>query len=285
MDIFADKPRKNGWPGFQHVIFDCDSTLSVIEGIDELSSEKDHQSEISRLTSAAMDGECALEDVYHRRLDLLNPTRAQVVELTEKYKHNMVADAELVVHTLLENGISVYIVSGGLEEPVQRFGAALGVPLKNIRAVPVLYDELSGEWWRQGDATGRNDQNYYKTGTSYLTGSEGKQGEIASLLEGKTGSSMLVGDGVSDLSAAQAVDLFVGFGGVVVREKVKNDARVFVDAPTLLPILALAMNGEVLRSLEPGLIRKIKLSCQRNCISFRSKKLQQNFYSGLSMQS
>ena len=38
----------------------------------------------------------------------------------------------------------------------------------------------------------------------------------------------MVGDGATDLEARPPADLFVGYGGVVVREKVKAGADIFV---------------------------------------------------------
>ena len=56
---------------FRTVVFDCDSTLSAIEGIDELAGE--HRSAVTELTEAAMRGEVPLQDVYGRRLALIRP--------------------------------------------------------------------------------------------------------------------------------------------------------------------------------------------------------------------
>ena len=42
------------------------------------------------------------------------------------------------------------------------------------------------------------------------------------------GKAAFVGDGVSDLEAKPAVDLFIGFGGVVVRPRVKENADLYV---------------------------------------------------------
>ena len=58
---------------FQLVIFDCDSTLSAIEGVDELASLHGVGDEVRRLTADAMQGLLRLEDVYGRRLDLIRP--------------------------------------------------------------------------------------------------------------------------------------------------------------------------------------------------------------------
>ena len=52
---------------------------------------------------------------------------------------------------------------------------------------------------------------------------------------------MMIGDGASDLATRAVVDLFVGFGGVVARQKVKDGADAFVSINSLAPILPLAV--------------------------------------------
>jgi hypothetical protein len=51
---------------------------------------------------------------------------------------------------------------------------------------------------------------------------------------------MLVGDGSSDLAAAHAVNVFVGFGGVVARPLVETNSPTFLKANSLAPVLLLA---------------------------------------------
>ena len=53
----------NPQPKFAAVCFDCDSTLSRIEGIDELASRRGLKHEVSRLTEAAMNGSLAIDAV------------------------------------------------------------------------------------------------------------------------------------------------------------------------------------------------------------------------------
>ena len=57
--------------GFDFVFFDCDSTLSTVEGIDELARLKGKLDEVKAMTDAAMDGEVYLDDVYDRLLAAL----------------------------------------------------------------------------------------------------------------------------------------------------------------------------------------------------------------------
>lgn len=231
------------WPGFQFVFFDCDSTLSSIEGIDELARHKGKFDEVKRLTDAAMDGEVHLQSVYDRRLELLGPTRAEIRELERRYRHTLVGDAVEVIRALQTAGRDVFIVSGGLLEAVQPFGEWLGIPAQNIRAVDVRYNSLSGQWWDyQQDRWGvRLDVEYLDPADTPLIQTHGKIQVVQELLGGRQGRAMLVGDGVSDLAARTAVDLMVGFGGVIARERVVAEADVFITSFSLAPVLPLAL--------------------------------------------
>ena len=226
------------WPEFSHVVFDCDSTLSSVEGIDVLAESLGLNQEIAALTDAAMAGDVELNDVYAARLSMLRPSRQAVAELRSAYKRHTVAGAREVIEALHEIGTEVYIVSGGLTEPIEDFAVHLGIDVGNVRAVDTRHDSLSGDWWKPDH--GPLDEEYAGFEDGALTRSDGKGEIIKQLLNGRPGLSMLVGDGASDLSAADAVDLFVGFGGVVRRDRVATEAAVFIDSPSLAPVLPIA---------------------------------------------
>ncbi len=232
------------WPGFDFIFFDCDSTLSSIEGIDELARQKGKFDEVKRLTDAAMDGEVHLQSVYDRRLQLLRPTRAEIRELERHYRQTVVPDAIEVIKALQLVGKELFIVSGGLLAAVQPFGQWLGIPRQNIRAVDVYYDHLSGQWWDyQQDRWGqRPDVKYMNPEETPLIESHGKANVIQELLRDRTGRAMLIGDGVSDLAAGPAVDLVVGFGGVITRQRVATEAEMFIKGYSLAPVLPLALS-------------------------------------------
>ena len=124
---------------FGSVIFDCDSTLSTIEGIEELSHA--YREEIARLTEAAMRGEIPLEDVYGRRLELVRPTRDQVEALGERYVRTLVTDARETIAALLAEGIEVRVMSGGIRQAVVALALALGLSERAVAAVEVHFDE------------------------------------------------------------------------------------------------------------------------------------------------
>jgi phosphoserine phosphatase len=235
--------QRHDWPGFDHVFFDCDSTLSGIEGIDELARKKGKFDTVKGLTDAAMEGEVHLQSVYDRRLDLLAPTRAEIRALEQEYRRSLVPDARQVIQALQAVGRELYIVSGGLQAAVQPFGEWLGIPGPNIWAVDVRYNRLSGQWWDyQQDRWGlRPDVEYLDPEETPLIESQGKADVIKEILVGRAGRSMLVGDGISDLAARKAVDLVVGFGGVVMRQGVVREADVFIKVNSLASVLPLAL--------------------------------------------
>ncbi|HSJ23227.1 MAG TPA: HAD-IB family phosphatase [Longimicrobiales bacterium] len=214
------------------VVFDCDSTLSAIEGIDELAGP--HRREIEELTDAAMRGAVPLESVYGRRLEIIRPTRRQVEALARQYVERLVPDAAEVVRALLFEGVDVRIMSGGLLPAVEAVGEALGLPAGKVSAVGIHFHD-DGTW-----------AGY--EARSPLARSGGKH-EVMTLLRREIGGPVImVGDGMTDLEAAGVADLFVAYAGVVLRPAVVAEADVVIRGLSLAPVLPLALGGEPARS-------------------------------------
>lgn len=232
------------WTSFDLIFFDCDSTLSSIEGVDELARLKGKEWRVSLLTQKAMNGDLDLRDVYGKRLKAINPTRGQLAAIEQMYWDCLVPDAVEVIAALHMLGKQVFIISGGLAAPVRGFGSKLGVPAERIRAVELEFNELSGEWWKYYDQTAQTTAKFLDFEDSPLTISAGKPQIVTELANGAWGRKLFIGDGMSDLHTKGVVDLFVGFGGVVRREKVERGSDVFLAANSLAPILPIAA-GEV----------------------------------------
>lgn len=228
--------------GYDLVIFDCDSTLTTLEGIDELARARGRHEEIKALTDAAMNGDVRLEEVYERRLDMLQPTRREIAALADQYRENVVTDAQGLVGALHTAGREVFIVSGGLADAVVPFGAWLGIPEDHVRAVGVEYESPSAALEVESQDGGRG-LRYRGITPSPLTRAEGKPMVIRELLRNRNERSMLIGDGVSDLVAAPEVDLFAAFTGVVEREYVTSHADVLITGESLAPVLGLALSA------------------------------------------
>ncbi len=234
--------------GFARVIFDCDSTLVTIEGIDELARLMGQEKYIADLTRRAMNGEMPLEQVYAERLALLQPTRAALAEIGRQYRRHLIPDAAAVIAALQHAGVQVFIVSGGLLGAVLDLAKFLRVPADHVRAVPVEFDQLRGDWWRYWRFGDNPDERYIAFAPTPLAESSGKIAVVRELATGVR--AMLVGDGSTDLAAKDAVRLFVGFGGVARRAPVVEGAEVFIERATLAPILPLALGRKNAARLE-----------------------------------
>jgi phosphoserine phosphatase len=217
--------------GFASVVFDCDSTLASIEGIDELAGS--NAARIRELTDAAMDGTVPLEEVYGRRLAIIRPTRARVEELGRQYRERLVEDARETVAALLFLGKDVRMVSGGLLPPVASLAAELGISSSAVAAVDIEFET-------DGTYAGFDR-------TSPLARSSGKAEVIRAWSLARP--SLLIGDGSTDLEARDEVDLFVAYMGVVYRETVAARADVVLHSRSLAPVLVLAADGSERRKL------------------------------------
>ena len=270
------------WPAFDLVFFDCDSTLSTIEGIDELARLKGKEGRVGLLTNKAMDGELDLADIYGKRLKAIKPTLAQLKAVEERYWETLVEDAQEVIAALQFLGVHVFIISGGLIDAVKGFGRRLGVDPARVRAVELEYNELSGRWWDYHEPQAQQSKTYLDYSEGPLTVSSGKSAIIEELAGDLPGRRMMIGDGTSDLATVSTVDLFVGYGGVVAREKVKAESEIFVKAASLAVILPLAAargGWEHLHGTEhESVYRKgIMTALDAPSLAFRDQNLRESF--------
>lgn len=196
---------------FRLVFFDVDSTLVRIEGIDVLSGGN---AEIARLTDAAMNGAVPLDQVYAKRLEIIRPTRERVEQLADSYVQSLVGGAQETIAALNNARVVVHLVTAGIEQAILPLADALRVPRRNVHAVSLTFDA-------KGDYVDFDRR-------SFLTRAGGKELAVRDIRARSHGKAAFVGDGVSDLEAKPAVDLFIGFGGVVVRPRVKENADVYV---------------------------------------------------------
>ncbi len=195
---------------FRFVFFDVDSTLVTVEGIDVLGNGNP---EIAKLTERAMNGEVALEEVYARRLEIIRPNRAAVEALGQRYIASLVPGAAEAIGTLRDNGVQIHLVTAGIKQAIDPLASHLGVPERAVHAVALRFND-AGDY-----------EDFDRR--SFLTRSGGKELVVRDVRARTHGKAAFVGDGASDLEASAAVDLFIGFGGVHVRPKVKENAAVF----------------------------------------------------------
>ena len=197
---------------FDVICFDCDSTLSKIEGIDELAKRVGLGDELAELTNAAMNGDVALEAIYAKRLNLIKPSRADIEWLSTLYISELVDGVESVFRQLAQHNKSVHIISGGLLPAILPLAKILNVPQSHIHAVDIYFDN--------------NGQYLGYDIASPLTKNGGKAVMIESL---KSHNVVMIGDGQTDLEAQKVGAKVIGFGGVISRDTVRNKADFFVE--------------------------------------------------------
>ncbi len=208
--------------GFASIVFDCDSTLSTIEGVDWLAGP--FAAESRALTDAAMAGSISLEEVYGRRLAIIRPDRARVEALAAEYVANLVEDARETIAALRWLGKDVRILSGGLLPPVLAVARELGVPAEAVEAVRI-------------DFAADGSYAAFDAG-SPLTRNGGKAEVVRAWSLPRP--SLMVGDGATDLEASPEVDLFAAYAGVVHREGIAAEADLVLHVRSLAPVVALA---------------------------------------------
>ncbi len=197
------------------LFIDCDSTLSSIEGIDELARLSDPKvyAEVVELTNLAMNGDIPLQDVFKKRMEIINPTQEMVRQVSQQYLENLVPGAEAFIHHTKSNGWTPVIISGGFAPIIQPLAKHLGI--RHVEAVPLYFDS-SG--------------NYSGYGEDYpTTRNLGKNEIIRQWKNARIPERVImVGDGISDLETKPEVDLMIGYGGVVSRDKVKRGADLWI---------------------------------------------------------
>ncbi len=197
------------------ICFDCDSTLSSIEGIDELARLRGPGAfaRIQAMTEDAMNGKIALESVFGLRLEAIRPGKQDAEAVGASYVAHVEPTAAATVGVLARAGWTPVIISGGFRQVIRPLADFLGIG--RIEAVDLHFAD---------------DGSYAGYDSAYPSTRTGGKIEIIERLRGELSPEriVMVGDGVSDLETRPVVDLFVGYGGFSAREKVRLGAAAFI---------------------------------------------------------
>ncbi len=200
---------------FNSVIFDVDSTLSGIEGIDWLANLRggDVAKWSAALTERAMCGEIPIEAVYGERMHAVKPGRPEIQQLGKVYVDRMAPKAAQTLKDLRDAKIEIAMISGGLREAILPLAAALGVDARRVHAVSVFFDE-------GGNYAGFDE-------ASPLTRQTGKKTTVVALDLKRP--ILAVGDGMTDCEMKSAVDSFAAFTLFTRREPVVDCADFVIE--------------------------------------------------------
>jgi phosphoserine phosphatase len=197
------------------LLFDCDSTLSAIEGIDELGRLRGPEvfKAVEDMTTQAMDGSTPMESIFAKRLDMIKPTLKELESIGQKYIQQVEPTAVDTIKKLKAAGWTVMIVSGGFTQAIRPLAQYLGI--ERVEAVELRFNA-------DGSYAGYVE-------SCPTTKSKGKNVVVLKLRdEFKAYQMILVGDGASDLEVKGDVDKMIGFGRYTARPKVKAGADAFI---------------------------------------------------------
>lgn len=218
------------------IVFDCDSTLSSIEGIDFLAKNNGVGEAVKFLTSEAMGKTGLNSSIYQQRLDLVTPRREQVYALGHQYFAHRVPDIIDVINLLKRLKKEVYLVSSGVNPAVKMFGEMLQIPPENVYAVDLRFDQ-------QG-----NFLDFERS--SPLINNDGKR-TILQQLKNTHANIIHIGDGLNDIVTLDLVTRFIGYGGVAYRKNIADLCQYYINTISFTPLIPLTLTQDETLSLLP----------------------------------
>jgi phosphoserine phosphatase len=194
------------------VCLDVDSTVSPDEGIDVLAAVAGVAEQVAALTRAAMGGTVKFEDALAQRLAIIKPTPQLIDKCLTVHPPRLTPGCTEFVAALRKRGTAVHLVSGGFAPFVLPLAKQLGLDAETVTANRFTYADVPG------------------FDLSVPTAKSGGKARALTALQAKHGyrRMVMIGDGATDMEAKPPAEVFIGFGGVVTREKVKAGADWFV---------------------------------------------------------
>eukprot|EP00798_Chlamydomonas_sp_ICE-L_P024585 gene24585-10198_t len=197
--------------------FDVDSTFCSDESIDELAAFLGCGEEVAALTAKAMGGTVEFKVALSNRLGVMKPSQKNVDDFLALNGHKISPGIPELLAELKSQGKEVFLVSGGFRQIIEPLAKKLDIPVSHVFANNILFDA-------DGAYAGFDDKEF-------TCQSGGKPAAICHIKSAfGLESIIMVGDGATDMEARLegAADLFIGYGGVVVRENIADKADWYI---------------------------------------------------------
>ncbi|XP_061187501.1 phosphoserine phosphatase-like isoform X1 [Saccostrea echinata] len=203
------------WAQANGVCFDVDSTLVMDEGLDELAKFCGVGKEVQEWTKKAMGGGVSFREALKARLDIVKPSRQKLEDFIAQHPPKFSPHIQELISELHSRNRKVYLVSGGFQSIILPAAKRLNIPVQNVFANRLKF-------YFNGDYAGFDE--------SQPTSSSGGKAVVAGIIknEYQCQTLVVVGDGATDMEAVPPADAFIGYGGNVVRDSVKEKAAWFV---------------------------------------------------------
>ena len=218
------------------VVFDCDGTLSMLEGIDVLAEQNGVGAKVHELTELAMGSDGISADLFQQRMSLVKPSRTQLIALAEAYFTSRVTDIVRVLDALRSVGKAIYVVSAGLNPAVTLFAEMLDIDADHVFAVDVTF-------------TAEGDYQNFEANSP--TARHGGKREVIQFIQHKYPRVMHIGDGMNDVEVSDMVERFIGYGGACFRTRIAEQCEFYIRSASLAPVLPLALTAAEVNQLNP----------------------------------
>lgn len=203
------------------VCFDVDSTVITEEGIDELAEFCGVGEAVAQMTLKAMGGAVTFKTALTQRLGIIRPSQKHVHMFVTDHPPRLTKDIKKLIDRLHERNVKVFLISGGFHCIVDNVAKRLNIPPNHVFANNLKFD-------LNGDYAGFDETK--------LTCESGGKGKVIAFLKEQFNFQkvVMIGDGATDLEACPPADAFIGFGGNVIRETVKQKSKWYVTSCTEL---------------------------------------------------
>ncbi|KKQ92368.1 MAG: hypothetical protein UU16_C0003G0004 [Candidatus Woesebacteria bacterium GW2011_GWA2_40_7] len=207
---------------YDSVVFDVDSTLVTFEGLDFLAKLKGKEKELSKITKSAMNGDMSMRESMERKMRAISPDFEDIVKMGNEYIKNITPGALETIKILKTNGIQTWILTGNFQPAVGMLANFLGIKSTNVITNNIFFDE---------------NKKYLSFDRENPLSNNGGKAIKINEFKNKMGKTVLIGDGSTDLEAKESVNLFIGFGGVIFRPKIKAASKIYITEPNLMTII------------------------------------------------
>ncbi|PCJ20709.1 MAG: hypothetical protein COB02_04060 [Candidatus Cloacimonadota bacterium] len=208
---------------YKTICFDFDSTLSTIEGIDELAKFL-KKPQVIELTKGSMEGKLDVKEAYNQRLNLLNLEDFHLELLGHIYKSNLINGAIELCKILKFLKKRLIIISGGFKKGILPSAQLLGID--EIYAIE--FETIDG---------------HCRVIDSPLLAKMGKPKLVESLNLKEV---CFIGDGVTDFETKSVVSCMIPYYGIEKRPFVDLSNIESFGGTNLLGLLPLLLSKEEL---------------------------------------
>ncbi|WP_339837705.1 phosphoglycerate dehydrogenase [uncultured Maribacter sp.] len=199
-------------------VFDFDSTLTRVEGLDVLAemtlqgrSDKDEIiKEIQKITNLGIDGDISFTESLERRIKLLHATKGDLEGLVKELRSKISKSIESNKEFFQKYADDIYVISCGFKEFIDPIVKEYNIPSDRVYANTFKFDE-------EGNIIGFDENNV-------LSQHNGKIDCLRQMnLDGEV---QVIGDGYSDYVMREAgiAHKFFAYTENVHREKAANNA-------------------------------------------------------------